>query len=296
VDLFATTLCGAVGTAIGACVRVAARDAVVARGYESWRSTLTVNLVGSVVAGVLVDVATHPAADALIIGGFLGGLTTFSSMAVESIALWMAGCRRLGVAIIAATVALGPVGAWLGALGVWAFKASSGSAAATIAPLRHRAPSVPRTVPNHLSGLALVSAGAVFGGMTRTGAVALASLVGVPQWMVIVLLNIVGSAVAGFTFRFLNAVGPEGEPLRSRGLRLTVERTVVLGFAGGMTSLSALSIDVMLAADRSLLEALGIAGAHLALALPGAIAGWWMASRLCPNPPAWVRIVTPQHE
>ncbi len=293
-DALSIIACGAAGTAVGAWVRVATRDAVVARGVASWRSTLTVNLVGSALAGALVTVATDTAAHALVVAGFLGGLTTFSSMAVECVALWLAGKRRVATGIMCATVGLGPVAAWVGALVVGALATPTPAVKACAAAAKlGTTPDPSRRVPHHAVGLALVAAGAVAGGVLRTGTTTLFRDAGGAAWQAVLLMNIVGGAVAGFAFRYLNAVGPDGAPLQSSVKRLTIERTVILGFAGGMTSLSAISMDVVIASDRSLLEAVEIGFAHLALGLPATIGGWWLASKLCPHRPTWEKIVAP---
>ena len=80
--------------------------------------TLTVNLTGCFVIGVVVHLAERqflldPDIRAAILVGLLGGFTTFSSYAVQTFNLWVAG--RLLLA--AANVAISNVG---GLLLVWA--------------------------------------------------------------------------------------------------------------------------------------------------------------------------------
>jgi len=81
--------------------------------------TLTVNLAGSFVMGVLVALlasvlADHGAVRALLTTGFLGGYTTFSTFSLDLVVLMDRGA--LGAALIygAASVVLGVIGLLLG--------------------------------------------------------------------------------------------------------------------------------------------------------------------------------------
>jgi CrcB protein len=64
---------------------------------------LLVNVVGSLVAGV----AMHTDAAVIVVTGFAGGLTTFSTFSVETVQLVGAGRWRAAAANVAATLALG---------------------------------------------------------------------------------------------------------------------------------------------------------------------------------------------
>ncbi len=78
----------AVGGALGALSRAAL---VAAFGGQPWWSTLAVNIFGCLVIGyLLVVVRTSPRADAWLafaVTGFLGGFTTFSALALDTIVL-----------------------------------------------------------------------------------------------------------------------------------------------------------------------------------------------------------------
>lgn len=87
----------ALGAAVGAPLRLLAGH----RWDDRWpRGTLAVNLAGSLLLGALVGAAVDGAWLALLGTGFCGGLTTYSSFAVQSAGL---GTRR-GTAYVVATV------------------------------------------------------------------------------------------------------------------------------------------------------------------------------------------------
>lgn len=72
-----TVLLVALGAGAGAALRFWAATVVGGR-----RATLTVNVAGSALLGLLLDA---PAPVALLVLGFAGGLTTFSTWAVETV-------------------------------------------------------------------------------------------------------------------------------------------------------------------------------------------------------------------
>ncbi|OIO60818.1 MAG: fluoride efflux transporter CrcB [Alphaproteobacteria bacterium CG_4_10_14_0_2_um_filter_63_37] len=84
--------------------------------------TLTVNLLGGVLIGLLFVLLTErtlpdPALRAGILVGFLGGLTTFSTFSLETLALmetgrWLAAALNAGVSV-AACVAAAALGSML---------------------------------------------------------------------------------------------------------------------------------------------------------------------------------------
>ena len=75
----------ALGAAVGAPLRYLADRAVRSRldTRFPW-GTLTVNVVGSLVLGVVLAVPADPAVTALVATGFCGALTTYSAVAVQS--------------------------------------------------------------------------------------------------------------------------------------------------------------------------------------------------------------------
>jgi CrcB protein len=92
-----TVLLVALGAAVGAPVRFVC-GRMLDRGLH--RGTLAVNLAGSLLLGVLVGAGVSTQAMALLGTGLCGGLTTYSSFAVQSVG---AGPRR-GTLYVVVTV------------------------------------------------------------------------------------------------------------------------------------------------------------------------------------------------
>ncbi|ROR92606.1 fluoride efflux transporter FluC [Nocardioides aurantiacus] len=91
----------ALGAGLGAPLRLLAAHRWDGPGERRWpHGTLTVNLVGSLLLGLLVGAAVDGHLLALLGTGFCGALTTYSSFAVQAVTL---GGRR-GTAYAAATV------------------------------------------------------------------------------------------------------------------------------------------------------------------------------------------------
>ena len=115
------------GGAIGAVARFAA--GLLARGMApGWPwGTLFVNVIGSLLIGVLIAwFGLRPASDAVRLGlvtGVLGGFTTYSAFSLETIEMLRAGDTVSGLAYVAASLVLG-LGAC--ALGLWATRAVLG--------------------------------------------------------------------------------------------------------------------------------------------------------------------------
>lgn len=109
--------------AIGSMLRLAAGQLVPAGARWPW-ATLAVNLIGALVIGVVVGAFTaRGAADApariALTTGLLGGFTTFSAFALESVALLerraYLGCAAYVGATIVVGLAACALGLWLGA-------------------------------------------------------------------------------------------------------------------------------------------------------------------------------------
>jgi fluoride exporter len=95
-----------------------ARLAVGRAAPEVW-ATLAVNLVGCVLIGVLVVLATevwrtHALVRPFLGTGILGGFTTFSAYTLDAHGLWMAGDRAAATGYLVGTL-LGCVAATAGA-------------------------------------------------------------------------------------------------------------------------------------------------------------------------------------
>lgn len=110
----------AIGGAVGAVARyktVGWVAQVAGHGFP-W-GTLTVNVVGSFLMGVLIEVgARHqvltPELRGLLAVGGLGAFTTFSSFALDVATLWERGETGPVAAYIAASTALSILGLFLG--------------------------------------------------------------------------------------------------------------------------------------------------------------------------------------
>ena len=109
----------AVGGAIGALARWGVDRLVEAGGRHPVSATLLVNLVGCFLMGVLVSyVLSHPARHGLwrpFLGvGVLGGFTTFSAFAVDTVVLVRDGDAAWALAYLLASVAGSLASVWVG--------------------------------------------------------------------------------------------------------------------------------------------------------------------------------------
>lgn len=100
----------ALGGALGASARYMtgiATARLLGRGFP-W-GTLTVNIVGSFLMGVLVVALLHLSANRyapLLMTGVLGGFTTFSAFSLDAITLYERGQGALAAAYVAGSVIL----------------------------------------------------------------------------------------------------------------------------------------------------------------------------------------------
>ncbi|HTJ32324.1 MAG TPA: fluoride efflux transporter CrcB [Dactylosporangium sp.] len=103
-----TLLLIAVGAAIGAPLRYLTDRAIQAR-HDSvfpW-GTLTVNVAGSLVLGVVTGLPATSAWTALLGTGFCGALTTYSTVSYETLRLAEEGARFYAVMNVVASVVAG---------------------------------------------------------------------------------------------------------------------------------------------------------------------------------------------
>ena len=114
----------ALGGSFGSVIRYLIGDAM----KSAWPTyaasgTLIANVVGSLLIGLLLGTASDPkslseSTRLLLVTGFLGGLTTFSSLAHETVRLSTreaGGSLTLGLSHLSANVILGLAAVWLGA-------------------------------------------------------------------------------------------------------------------------------------------------------------------------------------
>ena len=110
------------GCFVGANVRYALTLLIVSRlGPGFPIATLLINITGSLAAGLAMAVFTErlvvePAWRLLLVVGFLGGYTTFSAYAAETLALVEAGQWNAALVYVLASNGLGLLGAGLGLL------------------------------------------------------------------------------------------------------------------------------------------------------------------------------------
>ena len=113
----------AVGGALGSCIRFAVAKALPQPENGLPWATILVNLAGCLLIGIAVSWSTHktelsPELRALVITGFLGGLTTFSAFGLESVLLAKDG--KLWLTAVYLTLQVGGgllavlLGFWLG--------------------------------------------------------------------------------------------------------------------------------------------------------------------------------------
>ncbi|CCM75759.1 fluoride efflux transporter CrcB [Rhizobium mesoamericanum] len=106
----------AVGGAIGSVLRYyVSQWALKLAGPAFPWGTLTVNVVGCFVIGVFAEMIlkrfdASPELRLLLITGFLGGLTTFSSFSLDAITLFERGAALSGALYIVASVGLSMAG------------------------------------------------------------------------------------------------------------------------------------------------------------------------------------------
>lgn len=104
----ATALWIEVGGAVGTLARFAVTGLFEGLGHP-W-GTVTVNIVGSLVLGLLAGMwgVGHVADQQLALSvGLLGGFTTFSTFALDTIRLWENGSAALAAVTVAVSVLVG---------------------------------------------------------------------------------------------------------------------------------------------------------------------------------------------
>lgn len=101
------------GGALGAVLRQLTSVALAGRGRIPW-GVAVVNVVGSFIAGAALGLPLDPIVQLIVVSGLCGGLTTFSSLAVETVQLVLEGKHRAAVASVALNFAVGVPAALLG--------------------------------------------------------------------------------------------------------------------------------------------------------------------------------------
>ncbi len=100
-----------VAGAVGAGIRYLVSRAFTGTPARLPWAVLIVNVVGSLLGGVVLALGQAGVWDAgvqlIVLAGFCGGLTTFSTLSVETIQLVLEGRGRAAVASVAANLVLG---------------------------------------------------------------------------------------------------------------------------------------------------------------------------------------------
>jgi fluoride exporter len=111
------------GAGIGGLARYVAGAWIMGKyGGRFPLGTLIINVTGSFLIGVLMTLLTermlhpHPIWRLFLVVGILGGYTTFSSFEYEAYQAVRDGARWMSIVYVAASVALGYIGVWLGAM------------------------------------------------------------------------------------------------------------------------------------------------------------------------------------
>ena len=109
-----------VGGGVGALARYVLGTEIAARvGGRFPLGTLVINVTGSFLIGLLMTLFTerfqpHPNWRLLLVVGFLGGYTTFSTFEYETLRAVQDGSKWIGMLNVIGSVVLGYIAVWLG--------------------------------------------------------------------------------------------------------------------------------------------------------------------------------------
>lgn len=116
-ELFAVGLGGAAGSIVRYVLSAGLLAGHSLLGFPA--GTFAVNVAGSLLIGILLETTSSAAAGWLLIVGFCGGFTTFSTFSVDTVRLLRAGDYGPAAAYIvlsvAVCIAFTALGMWLGA-------------------------------------------------------------------------------------------------------------------------------------------------------------------------------------
>lgn len=147
-----------------------------------------------------------------------------------------------------------------------------------------RAPSLASIRPS--GTFAHVVAGAAFGGALRSAADFASMYVGIGLEWPTLGVNVIGSALGGWAFRWIHAYDSQGNPLHAPAAARVRERAIISGFCGSLTTMSAVAA---MAAARTAEGAALFMALNAAAALASAGAGWWIAAAMTRGSHGWRR-------
>lgn len=104
------------GGAVGSMLRYAVTLLAAALQISSNWATVTVNIVGSFLIGLLMSVCGQSTLLLLLTVGLCGGFTTFSTFSSQSLALFQNGQPMLALAYIFGTLVFCLLAVWLGVM------------------------------------------------------------------------------------------------------------------------------------------------------------------------------------
>jgi len=103
----APALLALIGTgALGALARYLVSTLLAGRGSLPW-AVVVVNVVGSFAAGLALGLPLDSTVQLIIVSGFCGGLTTFSTLSVETVQLVLDGKRRAAALSVTLNLVIG---------------------------------------------------------------------------------------------------------------------------------------------------------------------------------------------
>jgi CrcB protein len=94
------------GGAVGTLLRYLVSLALAGRSRLPW-GVVIVNVVGSALSGIVLGATSDPTILLIVVAGFCGGLTTFSTLSVDTIQLVLEGRRRTAVVSVLLNLVVG---------------------------------------------------------------------------------------------------------------------------------------------------------------------------------------------
>jgi len=115
------------GGAVGASARWVAGLLATRLRIAAWVAIMLVNAVGCLAIGLAAGTGVGPGLEAFLLGGVLGGFTTFSTAMLDAWILWRTGRRGAATLCLLGTAAIAMIAVMLG-LGVASMVSTGASA------------------------------------------------------------------------------------------------------------------------------------------------------------------------